>query len=282
MKVNQLNLFFPTVVTIGKHYIKSINWESWVQNPDNQRYYLLARSYASGLNWIAKINSSDSETMGYPHRIMEYDSYQQFFQQNEIDSCVSPIKYKYTYLTAIGAIQHHIFYAQKSADGKYQNISLTKTEVRAKANPQDSTKYFPVLTLEISPFGKIVETASTMFLPNESEPTSYDSEQAIANLHLALEAMKSHSPDAAMMLQGLMVEICLQNYRDVAPEFDLILAKLIGNNAQPRSSLKVSSEQIKLLHTLFQVCKGWWNWNWENGKFKPTFEPAITSKLTVL
>ena len=38
----------------------------------------------------------------------------------------------------------------------------------------------------------------------------------------------------------------------------------------------------KLLHLLFQVCKEWWNYDWENGKFRFTFEPAITSKVTVL
>lgn len=282
MKIEQLNLYFPAVVKIGQQHIQSINWESWIKNPENQRYYLLGRSYASGLNWAAKINSDNSEAIGYPHKIMEYDSYQQFFNQNEIDSCISPIKYEHTYLTANGAAQHDLFYALKNTDGKYQNISPTKAEVKAKANPQDSTKYSPILTVQLLSNGEIVEVASTISLPQRFQSTHNDDEKAHANLHLALESIKSQSRDAALMLQGLMVKICLQNYGDITPNFDLILAKLIGNNAQPRSSFKILPNEIGLLHSLFQICKGWWNWDWENGKFKPTFEPAITSNLPII
>lgn len=281
MKINQLNLFFPTVVKIGQQHIQSINWESWIQNPDNQRYYLLARSYASGLNWIAKINSEDSSAIGYPHKIMEYDSYYQFFQQNEIDSCTSPIKYEHTYLTANGAVQHNLFYAVKD-EAKYKNVSPTKAEVKAKLNPQDSTKYSPVLTVQLLPNGEVVEIASTISLPQRFQPTSYDNDKAKNNLNLALQANKSKSPDAALLLQSLMIEICLQNCGEITPEFDLIIAKLVENKAQPQSSFRISPNQIRLLHSLFLHSKGWWNWNWENGRFQPTFEPAITSRLAIV
>lgn len=208
MKINQLNLFFPTVVKIGQQYIQSINWESWIQNPDNQRYYLLARSYASGLNWIAKINSEDSSAISYPHKIMEYDSYQQFFHQNEMNSCISPIRYEHTYLSANGAAQHNLFYALKDAEGEYQNISPTKAEVKAKVNPQDSTKYSPVLPVQLLPNGEILEIASTISLPQRFQITTNDDEKANINLNLALQANKSKSPDAALLLQALMIEIC--------------------------------------------------------------------------
>ncbi len=281
MKLNQLNLFFPVVIKIGQQYIQSINWESWIKNPDNQRYYLLARSYAYGMNWVAKINSENSSAMGYPHKIMEYDSYQQFFQQNEIDSCISPIIYEHTYLSANAAAQRNLFYALKNADGGYQNISPTKTEIRAKANSQDSTKYSPIVTIQLLPNGEIVEIGTTISLPQRFQPTNYDDDKAIYNLNLALQANKSKSPDAALLLQALMVDLCLQNYREITREFDLILAKLFGSNAQSRSSFTISHAQTRLLHSLFLQCKSWWNWNWHNGKFRPTFEPALTSKSAI-
>lgn len=282
MKIDQLNLFFPTILKIGQQHIQSINWESWIRNPDNQRYYLLARSYASGLNWVAKINSEHSSALSYPHKIMEYDSYQQFFQQNEIDSCISPIKYEHTYLTTNGAVQHNLFYALKNTEGEYQNISPTKAEVKAKANPQDSTKYSPVLTIQLLPNAEIAEIGSMITLPQRFKSTNNDDEKAIANLNLALQANKSASPDAALLLQALMIEICLQNCREITPEFDLVLAKLVENKAQPQSSFRISSNQIRLMHSLFFHSKGWWTWIWEKGKLNPIFEPAITSKLAII
>lgn len=164
---------------------------------------------------------------------MEYDNYHQFFQQNEIDSCMSPIKYEHTYLTANGATQHNLFYALKNPEGRYQYISATKAEVRTKVNPKDSARYSPIITIQLLPNGKVLEIASTISSPQRFQPTNYHDEKAIANLNLALQANKSQSPDAALLLQALMVEICLQNCREITPEFDLVLAKLIENDAQP-------------------------------------------------
>ncbi|MEO1374771.1 MAG: hypothetical protein AAFW70_10705, partial [Cyanobacteria bacterium J06635_10] len=196
--------------------------------------------------------------------------------------CISPIKYEHTYLTANAATQHNLFYALKSSETEYQKISPTKTEARAKANPQDSTKYFPIATVQLLPNGEIVEIASTISLPQRFQATNHEDDKAIANLHLALEANKSQSPDAALMLQALMLEICLQNCKEITPEFDFILAKLVENNAHPQSSFRISPTQIKLMHSLFLHSKGWWNWDWENGKFKPTFESALTAKLAIV
>ncbi|MEO0969297.1 MAG: hypothetical protein AAFX80_13440 [Cyanobacteria bacterium J06639_18] len=277
MSYKQLNLFFPTVIQVGEQYIQSINWESWILNPENQRYYLFGRSYASGLNWIAKINSTESEAISYPQKIMEYDSYEQFFCHNEIDSCVSPIKYEYTYLTAAGAAQHNLFYAWKNSDGEYCRISVTKAEVKAKNNPKYSTIYSPIITIQMFPNGQIVEISPDVTLPSGFKTTCYDDKKAIANLHLALEAKKSQSPDAALLLQALMVEICLQTFGEINPGFDLILAKFVDNDIKvlSNSAFKISHNQIRVLQSLFLQSKGWWNWKWENGNFIPTFESAL-------
>lgn len=278
MQIEQLNLFFPIIIKAGEQYIQLIDSESWIQNPNNQRYYLLARNHVSASSWRAIINSVNSD-INIHNLEIEYDNYQQFFDENESHSCVSPIKYEHTYLTASGTTRHNLFYALKDSEGKYHRISLTKAEVKTKIKPQDSTRYSPIVTVQVLPNREIVEIASNVTLPQRFQATNHDNEKAIANLNLALQANKSQSPDAALLLQTLMVEICLQNYTEITPGFDLILAKLVDNNVQAKSSFRISPTQIQMLHSLFIQSKGWWNWNWEKGKFKPMFELAFTVKL---
>ena len=78
-----------------------------------------------------------------------------------------------------------------------------------------------------------------------------------------------------------MIEICLQNCGEITPEFDLIIAKLVENKAQPQSSFRISPNQIRLLHSLFLHSKGWLKFYCENGRLHPTFDPAITSRLAI-
>ncbi|BDA76107.1 hypothetical protein CAL7716_102730 (plasmid) [Calothrix sp. PCC 7716] len=176
----------------------------------------------------------------------------------------------------MGASRHNLFYAL-DVDGKFRHIGLTQM-LDGWVKP-DAQKIVPV---QLTPNGRIIPLPHGTTLPNRFETVHQplvSSKQGANNLHLAKEALKSDSPDGALLLLALMREISIQSFGSVLPGVDITLGGFVDAQVQEvnnNGKWRITATQTRMLHCLFREANGWWDWIWDgNGNFRPIFQPNI-------
>ncbi len=260
MSYNQLTIFHPAIARINGRNIQATNRSTYLQNPANNYWYLLESLNASGEKSIETQSIRNSN-----EPILNLD---EFFAYNEISRVASPIFHASTFLSCSGAASHDTFYATKSPNGEYIDICAVKSWVDTKGN-------LPVVTIKVLPNGKIVELPHNFVpsLPFIQAISPYDDDTLLANLNLAEQALRSDSPDIALALHRLMVNICHQSFGEHVPNLSQMLTDILMGEEVINADIEVSYSEIKMLSDYRKICGGWWYWgNSYNGRVVPYFE----------
>lgn len=275
--IEQINVFYPSIICINGNFVQSIRTEAYVENPVTKRWHVVQYNYPSGKNWrafIGNINCQDYCKKNPSIHVTKYENYQQFFRVTDRNSICTPITSKHTYLTATGATRHNLFYALVVED-KCRYIGLAQTLDGCVKPEQQET-----VPVQLMPNGRIVPLAPGTTLPKRFETvynTKEPSEIGTSNLHKAQQALKSDSPDAALLLLSLMVEISMQSFGDILPGVDITLGGFIDSQVHEvdnNGKWRIAPTQMRMLHTLFRESQGWWDWIWDaNSNFRPIFTP---------
>lgn len=260
MDYKQITAFYPNIIKVNGRYIHSIKTETHIENPANKQWYIFQYSKASGQNWQAIIGDSDIDTKYSSINFTQYNTYEQFFIAKSREAKCSPIVSKHAYLTAAGAAQHNLFYALKVATDLYQNIGMTQY-LDGSIKP-DETNVVPV---QLLPNGQIIELLPNATLPKRfatvNDPFNPNSINGLNNLHLAIEALKSTSPDTALLLHALMVEVSLQSSLETTI-YNMALGEFVEHESDVNKNEKwrITPVQINMFSTLSKQAGGYWLW----------------------
>jgi hypothetical protein len=261
MNYQQITIFYPNIIKVGGKYSQSIKTETHIENPTNKQWYIFQYSKASGQNWQAIIGDSNIDAKYSSINFTRYSSYKQFFIAKSQEAKCSPVVSKHAYLTAAGAAQHNLFYALKIGNDVYQNIGVTQY-LDGSVKP-DETNVVPV---QLLPNGQIVELLPNTTLPKRfvtvNDPFNPNSINGLSNLHLAQEALKSTSPDTALLLQALMVEVSLQSSLEDITVYDMALGAFVKRESDinRNEDLCITPAQINMINILSKQAGGYWLW----------------------
>lgn len=270
---DQISVFYPAIINVGNQFIQTIKQETYIENPVTKKWHLFQFNYPSGKSWRAAINNKTNFYPKCPNIcVTEFQSYEQFFEATSSKAKYSPVNSKFTYLTPMGASRHNLFYAL-DVDGKFRHIGLTQL-LDGWVKP-DIQKIVPI---QLLPNSKIIPLAHGTTLPKRFETVHTSlapSEQGAYNLHLTKEALKSDSPDAALLLLSLMAEISTQSFGGVLQGVDITLGGLINTQVHEldnNGKWRIAHTQMRMLRALYCESNGWWDWIWDAGKFRPQFQ----------
>lgn len=281
MTYNQMTIYMPTVVEVGTRYIQGVNRKTYIENPENNYWYLLEKVYASGESMECRIRE-----IKYDHRvpinrnIIEYGSFQQFFDDNEHTRYLSPIMHAPTYLTSSGASSHSRFYAWKTPSGEYKKFSAIKPHVNI-FNPGDNIDSpIPVILL---PNGKVIEEnlkfINTPTIGFQQTSSVYDTDILLWNLNLAKNALTSNFPDDAVFLYGHIAAFSIQLFGKLIPELFQETFKLVASNNTDYfrlHNIDVAENKVDIylpkMRKHYIKCAGWWYLEDDsNGRLMPRF-----------
>lgn len=263
----QITLFYPKIIKVGEMLVQSIATQTFVLNPTNNRWNLFQHSNALGGGWTTIIQEKTNLGLINPDiHFTIYASYEEFFDLHEQSDNHVPYITEDAYLTAAGAAQHSVFYAIKKGF-EYKNFNGYK-------HGQN------VVPIRLKPNGQIVELTPDTTLPqrfkpvpNPNDPNNPDVQ---SNLHSVKQALKSNSPDAALLLLALMVEISIQSFGNITLGVDMTLGMFVEQNVSEvdrNGAWRVTPTQMKMLRNFTILSDGWWNFTWDEGQFTPRFQP---------
>lgn len=278
-----MTIYMPTVTEVGTKYIQGVNRETYIENPNNKYWYMLEKVYASGESRECRIREINYDyTAPINRNIIEYRSFQDFFDENEHTRRLSPIMHAPTYLTIKGASSHTLFYAWKTPLGEYKRFSSIKSHVNM-INPGSIIDYSTIVPVIVLPNGQIFELSSKS-RPNisigfQQASSGYDSDILIWNLNLAKNALLSNSPDDAVFLYRHIAAFSIQLFDKLVPELFQAVFDVISENETNYFRIhKIDveesqiDEQIHDMHKQHIKCGGWWHLETNsNGRLMPCF-----------
>jgi hypothetical protein len=260
MSHNQMTIFHPAIARINGRNIQATNRSTYLQNPANNYWYLLESLNASGEKSI--------ETKRFCNSNGVISNFDEFFAYNDNWGVVSPILHAPTYLTCSGAASHDTFYTAKSPTGEYLDICAVKSYLDRKDDN------LPIVTIKVLPNGKIVELPDNFVpsLPFQQAISPNDDDTLLANLNLAEQALRSHSPDIALALHRLMLNISYQSFGEHISNLSPILSNILMGEVT-NADIEISYGEIQMLSEYRKVCGGWWEWGKSySGRIVPYFE----------
>lgn len=178
----------------------------------------------------------------------------------------APIKQDSIYLTEVGALNHSIWMYAYNESGYCMYPTCDVQVVPPQIDPHEY-KVIPVTIID----GRLVELSydtPPIYTAFSNYPQDWEE-----NTTLALEALKSPNPDAAIQLLGLMEAISEEHHCAgwlTGNEYALLeIMQQALNEKVIRSSGYgmgyIPASQINLMINLHQKCKGWWYWNEDKG-----------------
>jgi hypothetical protein len=261
MPYEQITLFYPKIIKVGEILVQSIATQTFVLNPNNDKWNLFQHSNALGGGWTTIIQEKRNFGLINPDiHFTIYASYKEFFELHENSSDRIPYITEDTYLTAAGAAQHNVFYAIKKGF-EYKNFGGYKYGEN-------------IVPIRLKPNGQIVELTPDTTIPQRFKPV--DDPDVQSNLHLVKQALCSSSPDAALLLLTLMVEISIQSFGSITPGVDMTLGMFVDQNVDEvdkNGTWHITPTQMKMLREFTILSDGWWNFTWDEGQFTPQFQP---------
>lgn len=267
MPYEQITLFYPKIVKVGEILVQSIATQTFVLNPTNNRWNLFQHSNALGGGWTTIIQEKTNFGLINPNiHFTIYGSYEEFFELHENSSDCVPYITEDTYLTAAGAAQHNVFYAIKKGF-EYKNFGGYKHGEN-------------VVPIRLKPNGQIVELTPDTTIPQRfkpvPDPNDPNNPDVQSNLHLVKQALKSNSPDTALLLLTLMVEILIQSFGNITPGADRTLGTFVEENiiaVEKNGAGHATPNPMKMLRKFTILSNGWWKFTWNEGQFTPQFQP---------
>ncbi|WP_243713970.1 hypothetical protein [Nostoc sp. 106C] len=261
----QLTLYYPCAIQILDQFVQTISVEFWIQNPINEKWNLIP------------CKNGDSSISGYTYaiapRIMvypneEYPSIEAFLQAKQEEGVDYPIRHKRTYLTVKGAASHKLFWAWTNPQtNKIERIHWHPLAIKAKTSEDDQTDYSNLTPVKIVN-GKLITLEKDNLPSNRAAFSEFIADRE-ENLRLALEAMKSPNPDAALELLAIMEEIskdCFYASWIMGNGYNLesILKSWDGTSNVSYGSGEITHQQLALMRVLCELSQGWWFWDEDN------------------
>ncbi len=263
----QLTLYYPCVIQVLDQFVQTISVEVWIQNPINEKWNLVAFKDGDRSNSETRIsNYTYAATPRMTAFINEeYPSIEAFFQAEKEEGVDYPIRYKRTYLTAKGAASHKLFWAWTNLHtNKIEHIHWHPLAIKVKASGDDKTDLSNLTPVKIAQ-GKIITLEKDNLPSNRAAFSEFPADRE-ENLRLALEALKSPNPDAALELLAVMEEIsnnCFYASWIMGNGYNLesILKSWNGTSNVTYGSGEITYQQLTLMRILSKLSEGWWFWN---------------------
>ncbi len=258
----QLTLYYPCVVQILDQFVQTISVEFWIHNPRTEKWHLVL--FQNGDSSI----SDDKYTTAPRIRAYlneEYPSIEALFQAKKEESVDYPIRHKRTYLTVKGAASHKLFWTWTNPQtNKIERIHWHPLAIKVKASEDDRTDYSNITPVKIVN-GKLI-TLEKENLPSNRAAFSEFLADREENLRLAIEALKSPNPDAALELLAIMEEIssyCFYASWIMGNGYNLasILKSWDGTSNVSYGGGEITHQQLALMRVLSELSQGWWFWD---------------------
>lgn len=259
----QLTLYYPCVVQILDQFVQTISVEFWIYNPISEKWNLVVLKDGDSSSISGYTYATAPRKMAYLNE--EYLSIEAFLQAKKEEGVDYPIRHKRTYLTVKGAASHKLFWTWTNPQtNKIERIHWHPLAIKAKASEDDRTDYSNITPVKIVN-GKLI-TLEKENLPSNRAAFSEFLADREENLRLALEALKSPNPDAALELLAIMEEIskdCFYASWIMGNGYNLesILKSWDGTSDVSYGGGEITQQQLALMRVLSELSQGWWFWD---------------------
>lgn len=262
--IQRLVTYYPTCINENGYLIQSVSTEVYVQHPGTNQWYLIMHQGAN-YNWKAVIDEWSNSSNNI-EEITYFKNWRDFFTNSGKQRM--PIQNSSTYLTLQGAINHSIRWMwrrDKVWNSPSKTIAPSKIELYLTSglpNSMSTNSCFAMpFTFDSKSPNGIIELNEAELKPHYT--CFFDGEEhALYNTHLALEALKSPQPDAAVELLGLMDLVSKVYFNELIAGdnytvYDIIRTIVQVNDTNYYDKI-VPAYFIELARNLYQQCQGWW------------------------
>lgn len=254
MIIQTITTYDPTMVEADNRFYRLPKCTTYAQNPNTMLWHICPDDV--------------DETKVDWHQLFD-----------TTESIVAPIQKDTTYLTRDGAMRHNLWicYWESESKDKIDKLIPVGNITRMSSNKDSPNSEFDTYC-----FVTVNEDSTRLVQLDYSEPplitafSNYASD-AQNNTRIALQAIKSCDPDAAVQLLGVMElisESCYCAGWITGSEYNLF--DIMQSAIQKRIVLDtryginfVTSTHIELMIKLYHQCKGWWYWNDKCYQFQP-------------
>ncbi|BAZ18313.1 hypothetical protein NIES4071_101980 (plasmid) [Calothrix sp. NIES-4071] len=265
--IQRLVTYYPTCINENGYLIQSVSTEVYVQHPGTNQWYLIMHQGAN-YNWKAVIDEwSNSNSSNNIEEITYFKNWRDFFTNSGKQRM--PIQTSSTYLTLQGAINHSIRWMWRRDrvwNSPMKTTAPSKIELYLASGLPGSMSANSCFAM---PFTFDSKSPNGIIELDEPELEPYytcffdGKENHAENTRLAIEALKSSQPDAAIQLLGVMQVIASTCFEDdwgdnyVFGLYEIIHTIIQVEDIEYGKGI-IFAHQIILLCELLNRCQGWW------------------------